>query len=240
MTEPILTLPKPKIDYRAKDLELYSVWKASGSKQDMSKLVHHLAPLIYTEVARSSGSLPVAALQGEGKLWTIKAIKAFDPNQGVALGTHVANYLQRVRRLNYKYAQSARMPENQVLKFHEYNTALSQLQDELNREPTDEELAKKIGWSKPQTVKFKNSLYADLYQGLQEHDSEYSRYSDSSMLMKHLMEQLSPDEKFILENKKALSAVELAEKLGVNTNRLNYLQKKLVEKIQKLKHELKL
>lgn len=237
----LATTPAPeKVNHKAKDLALYNAWRESGSKKDMSKLVAHLAPLMYTEVARASGTLPVAALNSEAKIWAVKAIKTFDPSKGYALGTHVTNYLQRVRRLNYKYQNAARLPENMQLQYHEYNKGLTQLSDELNRDPTEEELAKKLGWSKGQVVKFKGSLYADLSEGANEKSTEYSQFSDRSLLMQELMLNLTEDEKFILQNKGKLSTAELAAHLGVDNNRYNYLQRKLGDKLLKLKTELKL
>lgn len=229
-----------KVDPKAKDVALYNAWKETGSKRAMSNLVDHLAPLIYTEVSRASGTLPQAALSGEAKVWAIKAVKTFDPDRGFTLGTHVTNYLQRVRRLNYKYQNAARLPENMQLQFHEYNKALTQLGDELNRDPTEEEMARKLGWSKGQVVKFKGSLYSDLAEGANDVNTEVSEFSDRSLLMEALRAHLTEDELFILDNKGKLSTDQLAAHLGVNNNRFNYLQKKLIDKVGKLKTELRL
>lgn len=223
---------------RAQDLALFHKWKASGSREDMGKLVNQLSPFIYKEVSRASGSLPTAALNAEAKKWTIKAIQTFEPERGFALSTHVMNYLPKVRRLNYKYQNAVRLPENMQLQFHEYNKSLAQLSDELNREPTEEEMSKHLGWSKAYVVKFKGSLYADLLEGASEKPAELTQYSDNSILFKHLLEQLTPQEKMIWDLNKEISSTELAAKLGVNINRLNYLKDSLKKKVLKLKTEL--
>jgi DNA-directed RNA polymerase specialized sigma subunit len=111
------------------------------------------------------------------------------------------------------------------------------LTDELNREPTDEELAHRLGWSKPKTIKFKNSLYADLIESGSDKPTEYTHFNDNALLMEHLMSQLDPQEKFILENSKVINSTDLAKKLGVNLNRLNYLKAKLADKIKDIKRE---
>jgi DNA-directed RNA polymerase specialized sigma subunit len=219
------------------DQELYNNWRESGSKKALGQLIDNLSGIIYAEVRRASGSLPTAALSGEAKKWAIKAVQTYDPSKGVALSTHVMNYLPKVRRMNYKYQNAVRLPENMQLKFHEYNHAVSMLTDELNREPTDDELSHRLGWSKPQTVKFKNSLYADLIESASERPGEFSQFNENALLMEHLMSQLDYQEKFILENSKLISSTELAHKLGVNLNRLNYLKAKLAEKIKKIKIE---
>jgi len=232
---PLAPIQPERIDHKAKDTLLYNRWRETGSKKDMSALIDHLAPLIYTEVSRASGTLPQAALSAEAKVWAIKGVKSFDPSRGFSLGTHVTNYLQRVRRLNYKYQNAARLPENMQLQFHEYHRAVSQLADEFNRDPTDEEMAAKLGWTKGQVVKFKGSLYADL--GESEKPTEVTQFSDNAILLKEILNDLTPEERFIWDNKKKMSTTELAEHLGVNNNRFNYLQAKLIKKIEKLKHE---
>ena len=127
---------------KKQDIELYNAWKGSGDKQALGQLMKQLRPVIYSEVRRTSGTLPEAALSAEAKKWTIRALNTYDPNKGVAISTHVMNYLPKVRRLNYKYQNSARLPENLQLQFTEFRNATSHLETTLNREPTDEEIAK--------------------------------------------------------------------------------------------------
>jgi len=148
------------------------------------------------------------------------------------------NYLPKIRRMNYKFQNAVRLPENMQLKFHDFNHAQAMLTDELNRDPTDEELATKLGWSKPQTIKFKNSLYSDLIESSSERPGEFTTFNESAILHEHLMSQLDTREKFILEANNSsdkLSATEIAEQLGVNINRYNYLKAKLTAKILDLK-----
>lgn len=225
-------------EVRKKDQELYETWAKTKSKRDLGALINVLTPVIYTEVHRASGSLPTSALALEAKTWTIKAIQSYDPSRGVALSTHVMNYLPKVRRMNYKYQNAVRLPENMQLKFHEYNHALVGLTEQLNREPTDDELAHTLGWSKGHTTKFKNSLYADLIESGSDKASEYTQFNENAILLQYLMSQLTPEEKFILDNKKDMNSTELAKKLNININRLNYISSKLVEKIKKIKQEI--
>jgi DNA-directed RNA polymerase specialized sigma subunit len=221
-----------------RDQELYDIWKTTGNKRDLGNLLTQLSPVIYSEVRRASGSLPTAALSAEAKRWAIRAVQTYAPEHGAALSTHVANYVQKVRRSNYQYQNAVRLPENMQLKYHEYNRTLTDLTDELNREPTDEELARALGWTKPQTVKFKNSLYADLVESASARPSEFTQFNENAILMEHLMNQLTSDEKFILENNKILSSTDMAEKLGVNINRLNYLKSKLTSKIKDIQRDI--
>ena len=233
---PPVELERP--DYKAKDQQLFHAWKQSGSKKDLGALITHLNPIIYHEVSRASGSLPVAALSAEAKKWAVKAVQTYDPDRGVALSTHVMSILPKVRRLNYKHQNAVRLPENMQLKFHEYNRAVTQLSDELNRDPEDHEIAKRLGWSKGVVVKFKNRLFSDLFEGNNERPTEFATYDDSALKLQEIISHLTPEEKFIFDNKKNMSQSELAARLGVNINRLNFLSRKLVDKLTTLKQEV--
>lgn len=222
---------------KKKDQEAYENWKRTGDKRHLGELMNQLNPVIYSEVQRASGSLPTAALSAEAKKWTIKAIQSYDPAKGTAISTHVMNYLPKVRRMNYRFQNAVRLPENLQLKFNEFNHAQALLTDELNRDPTDEELAHRLGWTKPQTVKFKNSLYADLIESSSERPAEFTQFNENALLMEHLINQLTPQEKYILDNVKLMSSTELASNLGVNINRLNYLKDKLKKKIVSIQAE---
>jgi DNA-directed RNA polymerase specialized sigma subunit len=225
-------------DAKSKDLEAWETWKKTGSKKDLDNLFTQMNGVIFAEVNRASGTLPTTALQLEAKKWAYKAFQTYDPSKGTALSTHVANYLPKVRRLNYKFQNAVRLPENLQLKYHEYNRHLNQLTEDLNRDPTEEELAHALGWSKGQVVKFKGSLYADLIESASERPAEFTSFDNSGILMKHLREQLSPDEIYILDNAKSKSVPEMAAHLGVNTQRYNYLRSKLIKKVQNIKLEI--
>lgn len=231
-------LPKPFIDYKKKDLELYNQWKLNGDKQALGTLIKQLHPVIYSEVRRTSGTLPESALSAEAKKWTIKALQTFDPTKGVAVSTHVMNYLPKVRRLNYKFQNAARLPENLQLQFTEFKNAISHLETTLNREPTDDEIAAQLGWSKPLVVRFKSSLYEDLIESGSQKPQEASQFNENKFLMDYLLEQLDEQEKMILFDSKKFSSTELSNKLGVSISRLNYLKLKLRDKIIGIKSEI--
>jgi len=227
-----------KIDYKSKDLELFNKWNASKSKKDMSELVKHLNPIIHKSVAGVAGSVPTSALAAEGKLWTIKAIKTFDPSKGFALSTHVMNYIKRIKRVNYKYQNSVRLPEHMQTEYHLWNSAKQQLSDELNEEPTLEHLSKRLNWPMAKVKRFNDRIYSDLIESASENPTQVTEYSDNNLMMNHILSNLTEDEQFILKNKGKMSATELSNKLGVDTNRLNYLSRKLRDKIFNMKMEL--
>lgn len=223
---------------RVKDMELYNQWKNNPNKYTMTTLVNHLAPLIHTEVNRAVGTLPTSALMAEGKIHAIGAIKTFDPTKGFALSTHVMSRLRKVRRMNAKYQNAARMPENLKYEVTPYRRTKDLMTEELNREPTDDEIAHRMGISRGEVIRLKQYVYEDLIESSEARAPETKRFSDEDLLLQEILSRLSPEEKIIFEMKGKIPAPELAKKLGVNTNRLNYLQSKLVDKLRKAKLEV--
>ena len=232
-------IPYSAAEYRDRDLALFNDWKIKGDKQALGKLINQLNPIMYSEVRRASGSLPTAALSAEAKKWTVQAIKTFDPSRNVLLSTHVMNYLPKVRRMNYKFQNAVRLPENMQLEYHEYSKGLNDLAEEYNRDPSEEELAKHLGWSKAKVFKFKNSLYADMIESGSERPAEFTQFNKNALFKEHLDSMLTPDERIIISDLNNKVAVSLTcQKLNVNLNRYNYLKAKLVKKVHQAKLEI--
>lgn len=227
-----------KTDRKQRDIELFHEYKKTGSKEALGKLVNQISPLIYGEVQRQSGTLPNTALSALGKSWAIKAINTYDPSRGTQLSTHVVGYLRKIRRMNYKFQNAARLPENLQLQYHLWDKALQDLKDKLNRDPTEEEMAQAMGWSKAQVIKYRNSLYEDLVESASAKPFETIQFNENKILLDHIMDQLTPEEKTIWEYSKQLSSDELAKKLNINVNRLNYLKSKLKAKVVKIKQDI--
>lgn len=227
-----------KQERKQRDIDLYNEYKRTGSKEALGKLMTQIAPIVYSEVSRQAGTLPNTALSALGKAWAIRAIHSFQPERGTQLSTHITGYLRKIRRMNYKFANAARLPENLQLQYYLWDRSLQDLRDRLNRDPTDEEMAEALGWSKPQVVKYRNSLYEDLIESATAKPTETVQFNESKILLDHIMDQLTPDEKMIWKFSKELSSDQLAAKLGVNVNRLNYLKSKLKAKVQKIKSDI--
>lgn len=228
----------PFVTRREKDAELYNAWKQNKSKENLSALVSQLSPLLYTEVQRQSGTLPTAALSAEAKKWAIKGIETYDPSKGAALSTHVTSYLAKTRRMNYKFTNAARLPENLHLKWHQYNQALTGLTERLNRDPSEDEIAKELGWKKAHVIRLKNSLFSDVFESGQARASTFSEFNRSKIVLDEIKSRLTPAEMTILEKIKIVPAAEIASELGMNINQFNYTKAKLTEKIVKIMDDM--
>lgn len=228
---------------KQKDVDLYTQWAKTKSKQDMSALLKALNPLIQKEVNRASGSLPKAVLEAEAKKWAIEAIKKFNPNSGTQLSTYVTHYLAKVRRLNYEHQNMVRIPESRHLEYAGFKNALDTLKEQLSRDPTDTELAHHLNWKPYQVKKFKGMLYEDHFESGSERPSEATKFDFQKTKFDYIHGLLDDHEKIIMKSLmdtsgKKTSSAELAKQLGVNQNRLSYLKTKMKKKIHAAQREL--
>lgn len=228
---------------KSKDLEYFQKWKDTGSKEDLGNLVKQFEPLMFRQVRRLSGSVPPSALSAEAKKQAIIAFNTYDPDKGAALSTHVYNRLNKLKRINSKYQNAVRLPENQHFNFSDYNNTVERLKETLNRDPSDNEVASDLGWDKKEVKRFRERLYSDLYESGTEVASTHSKFDNTKILTSLVEESLDPQERIIWENVKKpkdqqKSVPDLAAELGVNVNRFQYIKSKLVKKIYKLQGEL--
>lgn len=218
------------------EMDHYNKYKETGSLSDRARTVMALKPILIKKHKQLAGSLPDSALSAEITKHAINAIDTFDPEKGVKLSTHVFNHIAQASRLNYTYQNVVRMSEDkQQGKFKFYRKAFDDLSSELNREPTTKELAERLKWTQKEVNDMKSGLFQDVYESRQEVAPEVSQFSDEGTLMHYIMSNLDDKEKkFFRDKTSGMSQVEMAERHGVDINKLNYTGRKLTEKVKDL------
>ncbi len=121
--------------------ELIKQYQDTNSKEIENQLLDLHKDYIHANIAKWKGIVPDAVLFAHGKNYAIQGFKTYDPSKGANINTHLYNNISQLSRLIYQNQNASSIPENLIQQIGRIKQAKNYLTDELNREPTNEEIA---------------------------------------------------------------------------------------------------
>lgn len=252
---PLLT-PEEEIDLAARIKK--------GDKQAREHMIKANLRLV-VKIARDYEGigLPLLDLISEGNIGLMKAVERFDPSKGGKLSTYGSWWIkQSIKRALANQSKTIRLPVHLVDKISKMRRAGLRLQEELGREPTDEELAEELELT-PARVRLMRrasirptSLDSPIgdddsnnFSEIVQDESAATPYEDLeektvTNMLREMVTTLDPREETILRYRYGLDGgpertlEEVGQKFGVTRERIRQIQNIALRKLRRMIEKL--
>lgn len=165
--------------------------RARGSdRQARSRLIEKNLRLVVSVAKEYRGmGLPFEDLIQEGNIGLIKAVEKFEPDRGYRFSTYATWWIkQGIRRVVTDKNRMIRVPAYMAEKISTGSRAYNELSAKRGREPTEEEVAERLGWGIEEARLTMNTMgdATSLDQPVSSKDAA-SRLETSSTTSRHWM-----------------------------------------------------
>lgn len=219
----------------------YDEWNKLRTPEADAAALSKIGPQLDKAVRLYVGA-PDTAARSHAKLLALKAFESYDPKKGTHIQTHFYNQLQPLRRFAAKRRFPVSIPETVQQDLAGLDTARSELEDKLDREPSLAELADYTGLSTRRLSRLSQYGFA-----VPESTREYAEESqtvdtDSSMSdwEDYIYYDLSPTDKKIYEwrtgygGAKKLSNNEIAKRLKLSAGAVSQRVSKIADRFDRI------
>lgn len=225
-----------------REIEMWRAWKNGGETPAALKpLLRSFRPMIQSKVNVYKGKVrmvPDSTIEAEFYLRFVDALRSYDPSKG-SLGTYVYRYLDKAKRFIVENQNIGRIPENRAYKIKSFTSARDELSEELGRQPTEDELAKKLGWERAEVDRMESELRNDLVaQGFE--DDPYSfTPSKSEETLRLFKYELSGEDREVYEyltgfgRPQMTSTGDIAKKMGIPDYRVSRIKQNIQNKLKR-------
>jgi RNA polymerase primary sigma factor len=138
------------------EIELAAKIKRGDKKARAQMIKANLRLVVKIAHDYSNLGLPLLDLISEGNIGLMKAVERFDPKKGGKLSTYGAWWIkQSIKRALANQAKTIRLPVHLVDKISKMKRVAMQMSEKLGREPTDQELADKLGLTRAKVAQLR-------------------------------------------------------------------------------------
>jgi DNA-directed RNA polymerase specialized sigma subunit len=223
------------------DFTRWQHWNDNGRQPEhLEPLLKSFKPVISQAVNMyRAPTVQKSAFEAAATKQAIEAFQTYDPNRGAALATHVIGRMKKLQRENNKLQNKAYIPEGKAGQIGKIQRATAFLQEDLERDPTANEIAKHMGIPVKQVTGVLSAMKKDIVASQFENDPTKIPSAREQEVLDLLPYSLDQEQKEVFDHlfghngkKKLTHTNEIASALGKNPSQVSRIRTSILNQFQ--------